>query len=45
MGNAQNFQMRVWEAIAQQFDRRQGKDEVANGAAADDEDPIQLSNG
>jgi len=37
--------MRTREAVAQQFDRWQRQDEVANGAAADDEDPIQLSIG
>jgi hypothetical protein len=38
-------QLRGWEPIARQFDCRQRQDEVADVAAADDENPIQLSTG
>ena len=36
------FQVRLREPIAQQLDRRQGQNEIADRAAADDEDAIQL---
>ena len=45
VGNAKNCQVRTREAVTQQLDRWQRQDEVANGAAANDEDPIQLSIG
>jgi hypothetical protein len=45
VGNAKNLESRGGEAIAQQFDRRQRQDEIANGSAADNEDPVQLNNG
>jgi hypothetical protein len=37
--------VRTREAVAQQFDRWQRQDEVTNGAAADDKDPLQVSIG
>src|SRR3954466_12532623 len=38
--NAENLKVRGRKPVPQQFDRRQREDEVANGAAADNEDPI-----
>jgi len=40
---AENFKVRVGKTIAQQFYRGQGEDEIADGAAADDQDPVQVS--
>jgi len=40
---AENFEVRVREAIAQKFYRGQGEDEIADGATADDQDAIQVS--
>jgi len=40
---AENFEVRLWEAIAQKFYRGQSEDEIADGATADDQDPIQVS--
>ena len=40
---AEDFQMRPGETIAQQFYRGQGKDEIADGAAANDQDAVQVS--
>src|SRR5436190_13850014 len=37
---AEDFQVRFGEPIAQQFDRGQSEDEVADRAAADDENAI-----
>jgi hypothetical protein len=45
VGDAQDFKTRGREAIAQQSERGQRQDEIANGAAADDEDPVQLNSG
>jgi hypothetical protein len=44
MFQAKNLQVRIGKAIAEQLDGRQRENEVADGAAADDEDPVQLSN-
>jgi hypothetical protein len=41
---AENFKMCARETIAKQFDRGQGEDEIADRAAADDEDPVQINN-
>jgi hypothetical protein len=41
----EDFQMRRGETITQQFYRGQGKDEIADGAAANDQDAVQVSNG
>jgi hypothetical protein len=41
---AENFQMRPGETIAQQSYRGQSEDEVADGAAANNQDAVQVSN-
>jgi hypothetical protein len=40
----ENFEVRVWKTIAQQFYRGQRQDEIADGAAADDQNALQVSN-
>jgi hypothetical protein len=40
---AEDFEARVGKAIAQEFYRGQRQDEIADGAAADDQDAIQVS--
>lgn|ERR1041385_5731603 len=40
---AENFEVRVGKTIAQQFYRGQRQDEIADRAAADDQDAIQVS--
>ena len=44
MCGAEDFEMRPGETIAQQFYRGQGEDEIADGAAANDQDAVQVSN-
>jgi hypothetical protein len=44
MSGTENFEMRQWKAIAQQLDRGQSEDEIADRAAADDEDAVQFNN-
>jgi len=39
----ENLQMRARKPITQQLDRGQGEDEIADRAAADDEDPVQIN--
>jgi hypothetical protein len=41
---AENFQMRPGETIAQQFYRGQRQDKIADGAAANEQDAVQVSN-
>ena len=38
---AENFEVRLRESTAQELDGRQSENEVANRAAADDENPLQ----
>jgi hypothetical protein len=40
-----NVEIGPWKAIAQQLDRGQGENEIANRAAADDEDAVQINSG
>ncbi|HSV62372.1 MAG TPA: hypothetical protein VLH83_03430 [Chthoniobacterales bacterium] len=40
---AEDFDVRVGIMIAEQSYRGQGEDEIADGAAADDQDPVQVS--
>ena len=40
---AEDFDVRAGKAITQKFYRGQGEDEIADGAAADDQDAIQVS--
>jgi hypothetical protein len=40
---AENFEMRTWKAITEQLDRGQGEDEIADRAAADDENAVQIN--
>jgi hypothetical protein len=42
--DAQNFQARARKTIAQQLDGRQREDEIADRAAADDQNAVQVSN-
>jgi hypothetical protein len=41
---AEDFQMRAGETIAQQFDGGQRQDKIADGAAANNQDAVQVSN-
>ena len=44
MFGPENFEVRARKAVAQQFYRRQREDEIADGAAANDQDTLQVSN-
>lgn len=39
-----NFEMRFRESVSKQFNCGQSEDEIANGAASNDQDAIQVSN-
>ena len=41
---AENFEVRLGKSVPQQFDRGQRQDEIADRAAADDQDAVQVSN-
>jgi hypothetical protein len=40
---AQDFKVRIGKSVSEQFDRGQREDEIADRAAADDQDAIQVS--
>jgi hypothetical protein len=40
----EDFEVRIGKADPQQFDRGKRQDEIANGAAANDQNAVQVSN-
>ena len=45
MSGTENLEIGPWKAIAEQLDCRQGKNEIADRAAADDQDAVQINSG